>query len=107
MNIGKPPKFIGVWPKCSFFAIYDGHGGSLCAEFLRDNLHNYVKDINIIFKVLYDQNFPKDIKEAIRLGFQKADSDFLNYYALNQQGEVTDKSGSCAIVALIVGKIKI
>ena len=26
----------------SFFAIYDGHGGSACADFLRDNLHQYV-----------------------------------------------------------------
>jgi serine/threonine protein phosphatase PrpC len=27
------------WPECSFFAIYDGHGGSKCADFLRDHLH--------------------------------------------------------------------
>lgn len=27
------------WPKCSFFGIYDGHGGSKCPEFLRDYLH--------------------------------------------------------------------
>jgi protein phosphatase 2C family protein 2/3 len=25
-----------VWPECSFFAIYDGHGGAKCADFLRD-----------------------------------------------------------------------
>ena len=30
------------WPKCSFFGIYDGHGGANCADFLRDNLHQYV-----------------------------------------------------------------
>ena len=27
------------WPSCSFFAVYDGHGGASCADFLRDNLH--------------------------------------------------------------------
>jgi serine/threonine protein phosphatase PrpC len=27
------------WPKCSFFGVFDGHGGSSCAQFLRDNLH--------------------------------------------------------------------
>ena len=27
------------WPKCSFFGIYDGHGGNVCADFLRDYLH--------------------------------------------------------------------
>lgn len=27
------------WPNCSFFGVYDGHGGAACADFLRDNLH--------------------------------------------------------------------
>jgi protein phosphatase 2C family protein 2/3 len=30
------------WPKCSFFAIYDGHGGNACADFLKDNLHTII-----------------------------------------------------------------
>lgn len=25
--------------KCSIFAIYDGHGGVTCCDYLRDNLH--------------------------------------------------------------------
>lgn len=43
LNMAKPNRKEGVWPACSFFAIYDGHGGMKCAEFLRDNLHHYVK----------------------------------------------------------------
>ena len=40
LNISKPPEITcDNWPKCSFFAIYDGHGGEKCADFLRDNLH--------------------------------------------------------------------
>jgi serine/threonine protein phosphatase PrpC len=40
MNIMKPKNFNNnIWPKCSFFAVYDGHGGHKCADFLRDNLH--------------------------------------------------------------------
>ena len=42
LNIMKPKSKEGkvdYWPKCSFFGIYDGHGGSQCAEFLRDYLH--------------------------------------------------------------------
>jgi len=30
------------WPKCSFFGVYDGHGGAGCADFLWDNLHQFV-----------------------------------------------------------------
>lgn len=47
LNIPQPPNFNGVsWPNCSFFGIYDGHGGSACAEFLRDNLHKFVQVFN-------------------------------------------------------------
>ncbi len=35
------------WPKCSFFGLYDGHGGVGCADFLRDNLHKFVKIKNL------------------------------------------------------------
>lgn len=43
LNIPQPQNFEGdKWPKCSFFGIYDGHGGSACADFLRDNLHKFV-----------------------------------------------------------------
>jgi hypothetical protein len=43
LNIPKPPTYTKEdWPKCSFFGIYDGHGGSICADFLRDNLHKNV-----------------------------------------------------------------
>jgi hypothetical protein len=48
LNITKPPSRSDMdWPMCSFFAVYDGHGGTRCAEFLRDNLHNYVRIIQI------------------------------------------------------------
>ena len=41
LNILKPKNYKKdeEWPTCSFFAVYDGHGGTECADFLRDNLH--------------------------------------------------------------------
>lgn len=33
---------IHNWPNIQIFAIYDGHGGSKCAEYLKDNLHNNI-----------------------------------------------------------------
>ena len=44
LNIVKPKTKDSkvFWPKCSFFGIYDGHGGSLCADYLRDNLHHFI-----------------------------------------------------------------
>ena len=43
LNITKPNhRKDETWPKCSFFGVYDGHGGHTCAEFLRDQLHHFV-----------------------------------------------------------------
>ena len=41
MNITKP-NHKGKWPKCSYFAVFDGHGGHNCSDFLKDNMHKYV-----------------------------------------------------------------
>ena len=31
-------------PQCFYFGIFDGHGGSECSRFLRDQLHTYIED---------------------------------------------------------------
>jgi hypothetical protein len=47
LNIMKPKDRLSEsWPTCSFFGIYDGHGGVNCADFLRDHLHQYVIYLN-------------------------------------------------------------
>lgn len=92
LNIAKPStKATQNWPKCSFFGVYDGHGGANCADFLRDNLHHYV---------IKDSNFPHKPKDALRNGFIQAENAFLE----NSQKETLDRSGSCANVVLIVGE---
>ena len=72
LNILKPPQRESFpdsqWPGCSFFAIYDGHGGSACADYLRDNLHQFV---------IKQEAFPADPKEAIRAGFAEAEKQYL------------------------------
>lgn len=69
LNIVKPEhRQQETWPKCSFFGVYDGHGGSACAEYLRDNLHHYV---------IKEDVFPWDPVSAIKEGFKKAEHNFL------------------------------
>ena len=96
INMNKPKNYKKTWPKISFFGIYDGHGGEGCSEYLRDNLHKLI---------CYDNEFfPDNISEAIKLGFQKAEEDFINNYSLNEKKEIIDRSGSCAVIILIVDK---
>ena len=95
INMTKPENYHKkYWPKISFFGIYDGHGGSKCADFLRDSLHK------IIFS---NENFPENVEKAIKNGFLKAENDFLNTIALDKNtGNILDRSGSCAILVIIV-----
>jgi hypothetical protein len=44
------------WPKTSFFAIYDGHGGNKCANFLKENLHHFVYNNSLILFRFSDRN---------------------------------------------------
>ena len=78
-----------TWPKCSFFGVYDGHGGVSCADFLRDNLHQFI---------IRDEKFPEFPKEAIRSGFAKAEQCFLEMAEIEalRSGDFSqlDKSGS-------------
>lgn len=62
LNIMKPENRKNEnWPKCSFFGVYDGHGGVACADFLRDNLHHFVsynfKNFLYIIKYMLCYNF--------------------------------------------------
>lgn len=85
-------KDAAKWPKCSFFAIYDGHGGSLCADYLKDNLHQII---------ITQPSFPEDPRKALEDGCRIAEERFLT---MADQGSRFDKSGSCAIVILTVEK---
>ncbi|OMJ77456.1 hypothetical protein SteCoe_22932 [Stentor coeruleus] len=85
------PKTISesIWPKSSFFAIYDGHGGKACANFLKEQLHNFI---------LQDQDFPYKAKKAIINSFKRADDKFLT-----ESEENGEMSGSCALVVMFIG----
>ena len=49
-------------PQVFYFGVFDGHGGSQCAEFLRDRLHTYMEDSAI---KLGTQSSLKDEQEIV------------------------------------------
>lgn len=111
LNILKPKNkhWDGDWPQVCFFGVFDGHGGHVCAEYLRDNLHNYV---------IQNESFPRDPREALIQGFRECEANFLsmvegnfqrqshghhvNMMDLHASGLGPERSGSCASVVLIV-----
>jgi len=54
--------------QASFFAVFDGHGGHGCAEFLRDNLHNIIAN---------QASFPSNPEKALTQGFKEAEETFM------------------------------
>ncbi len=79
------------WPKMSYFAIFDGHGGDECAEYLKEN---YLKFL------VSNRNFPLDIKLSMTEAFKEIEESFFKLKC-KEKLEESDISGSCALVAVI------
>ena len=75
---------------CSMFAIYDGHGGADCCNFLKDHLHAYV---------LNNYN-ERDVRGSIKTACLKLDADF---FKKARSDTHCDTSGSCALVLFVIG----
>ena len=100
INMNRPSNYNNKspWPLISYFAIFDGHNGEHCAEFLRKNLLQYI---------ITNPHFPNNIEKSIKEGFLKADEDYLNnftnIYENNDNGyNECNNSGSCGLILLII-----
>jgi integrin-linked kinase-associated serine/threonine phosphatase 2C len=71
-----------------FFGVYDGHGGTKCAEYLRDKLHTIV---------LENDEVRTNPQQVLREGIAKVEKEFTEF-----SRESKDCSGSTAAVALVV-----
>ena len=86
-------KDVTQWPKCSYFAIYDGHGGSACADFLKDQLH---------LIIIQQESFPRDPAQALTTGCLEAERKWIEQ--ADRHTPMHERNGSCGIVVLTVGK---
>lgn len=73
-----------------FFAVYDGHGGTSCAEYLRDTLHTLI---------LGNPEIRTNPEKAIRDGLVEADRAFL------ERSELENESGCVCAIALLLEDI--
>lgn len=73
----------------AFFGVFDGHGGSRTAEYLKTNLFN---------NLCSHPDFTKDTKSAIVEAFRQTDANYLS----EEKGQQKD-AGSTASTALLVG----
>ena len=78
------------WPKMSYFAVFDGHAGQSCSNFLKNNLLDFI---------INTPEFPTDIKKAIISGFENAENHFIKNFVENNLDNLNN-SGSCALVII-------
>ncbi|EPY43314.1 protein phosphatase [Angomonas deanei] len=77
-----------------FFGVYDGHGGTACAEYLRDNLHTWI---------LSHAEVRTNPEKAIFDSIVEADRKFLS-----ETDETSNESGCvCAVVLVLEDKLVI
>jgi serine/threonine protein phosphatase PrpC len=73
------------------FAVYDGHGGDLCCNFLKETFHSY----------LLEDFEPDNYIEHLKQSCIKLDDDFCTKVNEEMPGNT---SGSCALALILVGK---
>lgn len=90
------------WRHCSFFGIYDGHGGRDCVQFVRQRLHiNIVSALHTRGGLDKSAQVHHDIFDSLKQGFEETDRQFLSMaQAIN---DCNGGSGCAAVVACIVG----
>ena len=84
-----------IVPNISYFAIYDGHGGNKCSDFLQEKFHN------LLFN---SSSFPIYTLQAIYDAFMKSEQEFESISFDLQKLVMLDKSGSCALSALFINE---
>ena len=80
---------VNLFSKIGYFGVYDGHGGSLCAEYLLKHLHK---------NICNQPSFAKgDFENAIKTGFSMTDENFIK--KCMEHGLI---DGSTALVVLLI-----
>ena len=85
-----------IQPRISYFGLFDGHGGEGCTKFLRDNLDTFL---------FSSKSFPANPIQATKEAFIHAENAFINRAIDKSRKVLVDKSGSCALIALIINDI--
>ena len=85
-------KNLDKFKNCSMFSIFDGHGGTSCCNFLKENLHA---------KILEDFNLKNGVLGTISQIYNNLD----NLYVQTALKRGQKFSGSCSVTAMVIDDI--
>ncbi|KAL3906317.1 MAG: hypothetical protein SGPRY_010597 [Prymnesium sp.] len=90
-----PGSTVRYPPSNSFFAVYDGHGGVGCCTYASSKLHLHLNADAELWRT--------HPSKALLAAFSKAESELRHSYDSTPDSKAADKSGTCALVALLRG----
>jgi protein phosphatase PTC2/3 len=85
------PKLSADYPDISIFAVYDGHGGSGCADFLKEHIPKIILKQDSMLRV--------DPENSLKNAFKEAEDEFMRRNDI----VIKDRSGSCACLLMFIG----
>lgn len=62
-------------PQVFYYAVFDGHGGAQCSEFLRDRLHGYLEDTAEKFRLKSTLRRPAEAEEEVEEEEEEAEDE--------------------------------
>ena len=97
---------LGLDPNiaCSYFAVFDGHGGDSCSLCLKRHLHknlveSFVKPKSIDkLPLMQSLDFEAALKDAVYEAYETTDLMYQKEYP-----QISKQCGSTAVVCLIIG----
>ena len=79
-----------------FFSVIDGHGGSECADFVKENL---------VKRIFHNDYIEENVEKAIQEAVKSLENEFIDDYALNStKTQIKDFSGACFVGVLLINE---
>lgn len=84
----------------TYYAVFDGHGGPDCANFLRDNLHLEIKQcfLDNIDGIKESEDLNESLVNCINRAFEETDLKYKKNFPT-----VANQCGATAVVCVILG----
>lgn len=84
----------------TYYAVFDGHGGSKCAEFLKNHLHIELKKcmLDQIDGIKQADDINEAIESCIRRSFEDTDKKYKEQHA-----DCANSCGATAVIVLVIG----
>ncbi|XP_042907778.2 protein phosphatase Mn(2+)-dependent 1K, partial [Parasteatoda tepidariorum] len=92
-------RVLELQPELLYFAVFDGHGGTECADFCSEHMENYIK--------YWLTRGERDLETILQYSFQEVNNAFARHVIFNCPEKEAASSGTTATVCLLRNSIEL